>query len=146
MPSHDTTPLLSFLIPRNFPTTHSMGQLCCSFHHFSSVYSFTPKSSCSISSSSLTVSNVLLLLTFLPFHCLQFLSNLPQYSWLYLLSNHPNHFLAINLPSNSPLLNTTSLCSYCTTSSIFCRYSLSNSSIASFGFFKFALFTNIRCG
>jgi len=70
-------PLLSFLIPRNFPTTHSMGQSCCPFHHFSSVYSFTPKSSCSISSSSLTVSNVLLLLTFLPFHCLQFLSNLP---------------------------------------------------------------------
>ena len=30
LPSHDTTPLLSFLIPRIF-TTHNMGQPCCLF-------------------------------------------------------------------------------------------------------------------
>ena len=28
LPSHNTTPLLSFLVPRNFPTTCSMGQPC----------------------------------------------------------------------------------------------------------------------
>ena len=28
LPSHNTTPLLSFLIPRNFPTIRSMGQPC----------------------------------------------------------------------------------------------------------------------
>jgi len=26
LPSHDTTPLLSFLVPRNFLTTHNMGR------------------------------------------------------------------------------------------------------------------------
>ena len=29
LPSHDTTPLLSFLVLRKFPITHNMGQLCC---------------------------------------------------------------------------------------------------------------------
>ena len=28
LPSHDTTPLLSFLVLRNFPTIHSMGRPC----------------------------------------------------------------------------------------------------------------------
>ena len=28
LPSHDTTPLLSFLVPRNFPTIRNMGQPC----------------------------------------------------------------------------------------------------------------------
>ena len=32
LPSHDTTPLLSFLVPRNFSTTHSIGLPCCPFH------------------------------------------------------------------------------------------------------------------
>ena len=32
LPSYDTTPLLSFLIPRNFSTTHSIGLPCCPFH------------------------------------------------------------------------------------------------------------------
>jgi len=31
LPSHDTTPLLSFLVPRNFLTTCNMNQLCCLF-------------------------------------------------------------------------------------------------------------------
>jgi len=30
--SHDTTPLLSFLVLRNFLTTHNMGQPCCPSH------------------------------------------------------------------------------------------------------------------
>ena len=105
----------------------------------SSIYFLIPKSSCSIFSSSLTVSKVLLSLTFLLFHCLQFLSNLPQYLWLYLLSDHPNNFLAINLPSNSSLLNTPFSRSCHVIFSISCRYSLLNSSIASFAFFKFSL-------
>ena len=32
LPSHDTTPLLSFLVLRNFSTTHSVGLPCCPFH------------------------------------------------------------------------------------------------------------------
>ena len=32
LPSHDTTPLLSFLVPRTFSTTCNMGQPCCPFH------------------------------------------------------------------------------------------------------------------
>ena len=31
LPSHDTTPLLSFLVPRNFSTTRNMGPPCCPF-------------------------------------------------------------------------------------------------------------------
>ena len=31
LPSHDTTPLLSFLVPRNFSTTRNMGSPCCPF-------------------------------------------------------------------------------------------------------------------
>jgi len=34
LPSHDTISLLSFLIPRNSPTTYNMGQPCCPFCHF----------------------------------------------------------------------------------------------------------------
>ena len=73
------------------------------------------------------------------FHHLQFLSSLPQYSLSYLLFNHPNNFLAVNLPGNSPFLNTLSSCSCLVISSISCRYSLLNSLIASFAFFKFSL-------
>ena len=32
LPSYDTTSLLSFLVPRNFSTTHSIGLPCCPFH------------------------------------------------------------------------------------------------------------------
>ena len=32
MASHDTTPLLSFLVPRNFPTTCNMGRPCRPSH------------------------------------------------------------------------------------------------------------------
>ena len=32
LPSHDTTPLLSFLVPRNFSTTYNIGLPCCLFH------------------------------------------------------------------------------------------------------------------
>ena len=103
-------------------------------------HSLSPESSCLISSSSsLTISNLFLLSVLLPFHCLQFLSNLPQYSWSYLLSDHLNSFLAVNLPSNSPLLNVSFSHSCLTTSSLSHQYSLSNSSIASCAFFKFSL-------
>jgi len=39
LPSYNTTPLLSFLIPRNFPTICSIDQLCCPFcrHYFLSI-------------------------------------------------------------------------------------------------------------
>ena len=32
LPSHDTTPLLGFLVSRNFSTAHNMGPPCCPFH------------------------------------------------------------------------------------------------------------------
>ena len=104
----------------------------------SSVHSLTPDFSPLISSSFLIVS-IFLSPDHFPFHCFQFLSNLPQYSWSYLLSDHPNSFLAINLPGNSPLLNISSLCSCLAISSMSCQYSFSNSSIASYAFFKFSL-------
>ena len=100
-----------------------------------SVYSLTPD----LSSSSLIVSIILFFLGHSPFHCLQFLSNLPQYSLLYFLSDHPNNFFAINLPGNSPLSNIPFSLSCQFTSSMSCQYSLSNSSIASFAFPRFSL-------
>ena len=104
----------------------------------SSIHSLTPEFSFLISSFS-TIVSIFLSLDFFPFHHLQFLSSLLQYSWLYLLSDHPNSFLAINLPGNSPLLNISSSCSCLATSSMSRRYFFSNSSIASFAFFKFSL-------
>ena len=109
----------------------------------SSVYSLSPEFSCLIFSFSLIVSIIFLSLGYLPFHCLQFLSSLPQYSWLYLLSNYPNNFLAINLPGNSPLLYTPSSCSCLSMSSMSCQYSFSNSLITSFAFFKFFLSSQV---
>ena len=105
----------------------------------SSVHSRFPKFSSSISSSSGIVFIVPFLIRFLPFHHLQFFSNLPQYSWSYRLSDHPYNFFAVNFPGNSPRRNVLSSCSCLATSSISCRYSFSNSSIASFAFFKFSL-------
>ena len=103
------------------------------------IHSLSPESSCSISSSSSIVSTIFLSLGHLLFYHLQFLSSLPQYSWSYLLSDHLNNFLAVNLPGNSPLLNIPSLCFCLTTSSMSCQYSFLNSSITSFAFFKFFL-------
>ena len=111
----------------------------------SSVYSIIPKFPCSISSFSLIVSSIVLLLPglfffhWLPFHLFQFFSNFPQYSWLYLLSIHPNNFFAVNLPGNSPLLNVSFSLSYFFIFSIFHLYPFSNSSIASLAFAKFSL-------
>ena len=111
----------------------------------SSVYSLTPNFSCSISFSSSIISRVILFFPgrlffhWLPFHLLQFLSNLFQYSWSYFLFVHPNNFFAVNLPSNSPLLNVHSSLSCFLTSSISHLYSFSNSSIASLAFPKFSL-------
>ena len=105
----------------------------------SSVYSRTPDFSSSTSSSSGIVSIIPLLTGLLPFHHFQFLSNLPQYSWSYRLSDHSYNFLAVNLPGSSPRWNVPFSRSYCATSSVSCRYSFSNSSIASFAFFKFSL-------
>ena len=111
----------------------------------SSIHSLTPDFSCSISSSSsLIVSRVIfpfpswLFFYWLPFYLLQFLSNLPQYSWSYLLSIHLNNLFAVNLPSNSPLLNVSSSFSCFLIFSISHLYSFSNSSIAS-AFPKFSL-------
>ena len=109
----------------------------------SSVHSHTPNFSSSASSSSGIVFIVSLLAGFLPFHRLQFLSNLPQYSWLYHLSDQPNNFLTINLPSNSPCWNIPSLRSCYATSSMSLRYSFSNSLIASCVFFKFSLSSQV---
>ena len=105
----------------------------------SSIHSLTPDFSSSISSSSGIVFIVSLLAGFLPFHCFQFFSILPQYSWSYCLSNHPYNFLAVNLPSNSSHRNIPFSCSCHTMSSISRRYSFSNSLIASFAFSKFSL-------
>ena len=69
----------------------------------SSIYSLISDPFCLIpSSSSWIVSNVFLSLTCPPFHYLQFLSSLTQYSSLYLLSDYPNNFFAINLSGNYP--------------------------------------------
>ena len=99
------------------------------------IYSQTPN----FSSSSGIVFIVSLLAGLLPFHRLQFLSNLPQYSWSYRLSDHPYSIFAVNLPGSSPRLNVISSHSCRATSSMSCRYSFSNSSIASFAFSKFSL-------
>ena len=107
---------------------------------FSSVHSLSPEPPCLLSSSSsFIISMVLHPLVLPPFHCLQFLSNLAQYSSSYLLSDHPNSFLAMNHPGNSPLLNVPSSFSCFLTSSISHQYSFSYSSIASFVFSRFSL-------
>jgi len=103
------------------------------------VHSRTPDFSSSTSSSSGIVFIVPLLVGFLSFHRLQFLSNLPQYSWSYYLSDHLYSFFTVNLPGSSPRWNISSSRSCHATSSVSCRYSFSNSSIASFAFFKFSL-------
>ena len=106
---------------------------------FSSVHFLTPDFSCSISFSCSIVSIFLFPLVCFPFHLFQFLFNLPQYSSLYILSNHPNNFFAVNLPSNSSLSNTSSSCFCFAISSWSHQYSFSNSLIASCMFFKFSL-------
>ena len=111
----------------------------------SSIHSLIPIFPCSISSSSLIVSSVVLLLSgqfffhWLPFYLFQFFSNLLQYSWSYLLSIYPNNFFAINLSGNSPLLNVSSFLFCFLISSISCLYSFLNFSIASLAFPKFSL-------
>ena len=102
------------------------------------IHSLTPEFSFSVSSFSAIIF-IFLPLDCFPFHCLQFLSSLSQYSWSYLLSNYPNSFLVVNLPGNSPLLNIPFSHSCLTTSSMSRQYSFSNSSIAFFAFFKFSL-------
>ena len=107
---------------------------------FSSVHSLSPEPSCLLSSFSFfIVSIVLCSLVLFPFHCLQFLSNLAQYSLSYLLSDYPNSFLAVNRPGNSPLLNILSSFSCFLTSSISHQYSFSYSSITSLAFSRFSL-------
>ena len=105
----------------------------------SSVYSRTPDFSSSTSSSSGIIFIIPLLAGFLPFHCLQFFSNLPQYSWSYHLSDHLYNIFAVNFPGNSPRWNVPSSRFCLATSFISRRYSFSNSSIASFAFSKFSL-------
>ena len=109
----------------------------------SSIYFLIPKFSCSISFSSFIVSIVLCLLVLPPFYRLQFLSNLAQYFLLYLLSDHPNSFLTINLPGNSPLLNVPSSLFCFLTFFISCQYFFLNSSTASFVFSKFSFSSQV---
>ena len=105
-----------------------------------SVHSLTPELSFLISSFFTIVS---ISPDCFPFYYLQFLSSLPQYSWLYLLSDHPNSFLAVNLSGKSLLLNVLSLRSCLAMSSISHQYSFSNSLIASFMFSKFSLSSQV---
>ena len=102
----------------------------------SPIYSLFPKLSSSISFSSLIVFNICCFL--LSFYCFQFLSNLLQYSWLYLLSDHLNNFLTVNLPGNSSCLNVPSSHSCLAISSISHWYSLLNSSTTFFALFRFS--------
>ena len=106
----------------------------------SSVHSLTSDSFCLISfSSSQIISKVLLPLAHSPFHCLQFLSNLLQYSSSYCLSNYPNNFFAINCPSSSFLLNVPFSLFCCLISFMSHWYSFSNSLTTPFVFFKFSI-------
>ena len=103
----------------------------------SSVYFFIPEFPCLISSSSSLIVSIVLRSLFLPPFHLQFLSNLAQYSLLYLLSIYPNNFFAVNFPGNSPLQKVPSSFSCLLMSSMSLLYSLSYSSIASLAFFRF---------
>ena len=104
------------------------------------VHSLISNSFCSISSSfSQIISKVLLFLVCSSFHCLQFLSNLPQYSSLYCLSNYLNSFFVVNCPGSSSLLNVLSFFFCCLTSSMFYWYFFSNSSTTPFVFSKFSI-------
>ena len=109
----------------------------------SSVYSLISDSFHSIFSSSSQIVSKVLPLACSPFHCLQFLSNLPQYSLLYCLSNYLNSFFAINHPGSSPLLNVPFSLSCYLTSSISHQYSFSNSSTAPFVFSKFSILSQV---
>ena len=101
-------------------------------------YSLSPDSSWLISFSfSLIVSIILCSLIGPPFQHFQFLSNLIQYFLSYLLSVYPYNFLAINLFSNSSLLNASFSLSCLLISSISLLYSFSNSSITSFALPRF---------
>ena len=108
----------------------------------SSVHSLTSEFSSLIFSFSIIVS-IFLFPDHFSFHHLQFLSSLSQYSWSYLLFEHPNSFLTVNLPGNSPLLNVPFSCSCLATSSMSHQYSFSNSLIAFFVFFKFSLSSQV---
>ena len=105
----------------------------------SSVHSLIPEFSYSISFSSFFIVSIVLRPFFLsPFHRLQFLSNLAQYSSSYLLSIHPNNFLAVNLPGSSSLWNVSSSFSCLLMSSMSLLYSLSYTSITSLAFSRFS--------
>ena len=73
------------------------------------------------------------------FYYLQFLSNLVQYFSSYLLSNQPNSFLAINYSNSSSFLNVLFFFSCLLMSFISLWYFFSNSSTASFVFFRFSI-------
>ena len=104
----------------------------------SSIHSLSSKFSCLISFSfSFIVFIVLCSLTLPFFYCLQFLSNLAQYSLSYLLSDQPNSFLAVNHPSSS-FLNIPSSLFCLLISSISCWYLFSNS-LTAFVFSRFSI-------
>ena len=102
--------------------------------YFLSLDSFWPISSFSF----LIVSIVLCPLISPSFQHLQFLSNLAQYSLLYLLFVYPYNFLTINLPGNSSLLNV-SFSLFCLLISVISLlYFFSNSSTVFFAFPRFS--------
>ena len=110
---------------------------------FSSFYSLSLDSSWPISSFFLIIFIIFCLLISSSFQYLQFLSNLAQYSLLYLLSVHLYNFLTINLSSNFPLLNVSSSLSCFLTFSISLLYSFLNSFITSFVFSRFSFSSQV---
>ena len=107
------------------------------------VHSLISDPFCLISSSSQIISKILLPFVHPPFHCLQFLSSLPQYSSSYCLSNYLNNFFTVNCSGSSSLLNIPSSSSCCLISSMSYQYSLSYSSIASLALFKSSLSSQV---
>ena len=111
---------------------------------FSLFYSLSPDSSWLISFSSfLIVSIILYSLIGPPFQHLQFLSNLVQYSSLYLLSVHLYNFFAVNFSSKSSLLNIPFSLFCFQIFSMSCWYSLPNSSTTSFVFPRFSISSQV---
>ena len=104
LPSHNTTLLSRILISRILYNSLQESQMLPISS--SSVYFLIPDSSCLFSSSSfLIVSIIPWPLACPPLQHPHFLSKLAQYSLSYFIPDYPTSFLAMNLPSNSSLVN-----------------------------------------
>jgi len=140
---HNTTSLSSFLVLRTFYNSFAASPICpiLSSSFYSSIF---PPFSLSTSQTAVSLPCPLLA-GFIPFHCLQFHSNLCQYWQLYSLSNHLNKLLAVNLLGISPLVYLVlfSLFSCHLTSLSSLSYSSSNSFSRSFVFSRFSLLSHV---